>query len=622
MSLTPVQSRAFSVDGSRGEERRESIHRGKRRVSVLLAALCLLLAWERARHLPIPLARGSGDHAAVVATLGNALLLGVCAYVAAAAIMCIALGLPRLIVTRQGLMRRSLFHTATVGWDSLSRFHVERLDGGRTVRAAADVIGPNASPRLRRRKDRLFKIRATYRTPVETIVAEIHGRQTEALGAPAPLPRAASAPVVPEYGIAGFRMPWATFGLLAVLALIFLAEHRLGVLPEDAPLTPNVLTLYAFGSVNQYAVLHHGEVLRLLSSALLHFNALHLIGNAVALLLVGWPVERLAGRSWFLAIFIASSLAGSVVGLAAYPAHMTLAGASGGMSGLFAAMAVLSFRFPAGRRRVFMLVRTTLVAIVIFTPAGPQDGFDVGHAVHLGGALAGAALGVLLLRTWGQSRRLPGFREAGLAVGALGLALALLGIPASLRLSRDFIASIQGCASSDPDRNIRGCTAMLDSNPGVATGALLSRSRAYAATGQYDLAIVDLDRTIALVPGSADAFLLRGDIYLNQEMYDGAIADYTEALRLRPSSAAAYNNRAWALHLDGEDAAALPDAEKAVTLAPSSAASLETRAEIYEKLGRKRDAIADYRAALAIDGSQHLARDGLRRLSAGFKRPP
>ena len=58
----------------------------------------------------------------------------------------------------------------------------------------------------------------------------------------------------------------------------------------------------------------------------------------------------------------------------------------------------------------------------------------------------------------------------------------------------------------------------------------------------------------------------------------------------------------------------LPDAEKAVSLQPKQAAFLETRAEIYEKLGRRADAIADYRAALAVDTSLKLADDGLKRL--------
>lgn len=357
-------------------------------------------------------------------------------------------------------------------------------------------------------------------------------------------------PLSQEYGIAGFRAPWATFGLLALLTASFAAEHRLGVAPEGAPLTPNALTLYAFGGVSRDAVLGHGELLRLLSSALLHLNAVHLIGNAVVLLLVGWPVERLAGRAWFLGIFMAGNVAATVAGVAVYPANTTLVGASGGITGLSAAMAALSFRLPTRRKRAFMLVLATLVLAAAFIPVEARGSVQIGYAAHLGGALAGTALGILLLSTWKEFCRLPRFQRAGLAVGAGGLGLALLGIPVSLHFSREFVALEQGCTESDPDAVIQSCTAMLG---------------------------------------------------------------------LRPASAGAYNNRAWALHLKGEDAIALPDAEKAVSLAPSSAPALETRAEIHEKLGHWRDAEADYRAALAIDGDLQLARDGLMRLSAGLQ---
>ena len=566
----------------------------------MVAVLCLLLAWGRGRHFHHLLAQGPGDHAAAVTSLGNALLLGVYAYVAAMEMMCAALGFPRLIVTRQGLTRRSLFRTTVVEWNSLSRFHVEHVDGGKTMRAIADIIGLNAGPRLWRRKDKLFKIGSTYRTPIETIVAEIHDCQTEALGAPAPLPRAASAPVVHEYGIAGFRMPWATFGLLVILIAAFVAEHRLGVAPENAPLTPNVLTLYAFGGVNRGAVLHHGEVLRLLSSALLHLSAAHLIGNAVGLLLVGWPVERLVGRSWFLAIFAASSLVGSIVGLAAYPAHMTLAGASGGITGLLAARVFLSFRLPAGRKRVFMLVRTTLVAIVVFMPTGTQDGFKIGHAAHFGGALAGAALGILLLRTWSESRRLPKFRKAGLAVGAAGMAVALLGIPTSMRLSRGFVAAIQGCASADPDRTIRSCTAALDSDAGDTTIVLLSRGRAYTANGQYDLAIVDFARLIALMPGSADAYLGRGYAFLRKGRLDQSVADFNKAIELNPKFAAAYFGRGAATLDMGRNDPVIADEDQALALDPNLAGAYVIRGVAYGRKGGSNEAIADYSKAIAL----------------------
>ncbi len=616
----------------------------------MIAALFLLLLCGRAPHFLYLLANWPGGQVANVAILENALLAGVYAFTATVAAMSATLGYPRLILTSRGLTRRSLFRTANVAWNSLSRFHVTHRNGGKAASAAADIIGPDASPRLRRGKGKLFKITANYRTPIETIVAEIHDRQTAAMGVPAPLSRAARAPVVPQYGIAGFRMPWATFGLLAILTAVFVAEHRLGVAPEAVALTPDLLTLYAFGGLSRNAVLNHAELLRLFSSALLHLSAAHLIGNALALLLVGWPLERLAGRSWFLAIFVVSGLAGSIVGLAAYPANMVVVGASGGIAGLFGAMVVLSFRLPTKRKRMFMVLRTTLAIIAMFMPTGTQGTIHIGHAVHFAGALAGAALGIFLLRTWPESCRLPRFRNAGLAVGTGGLAMALLGIPASHGLSRGSVGLIQGCAASDMDTRLRSCTALLDSDAGNRLTTLLYRGDAYLAKGRNDLAIADEDQATALDPSFAGAYAVRGQAYsrngraeaaiadyskaialnpgdaatyynrgieyLRADRFDEAIADNDKALELRPANASAYNNRAWALHLKGEDALALPDAEKGVTLAPGSAPMLETRAEIYEKLGRTSDAVTDYRAVLAIDRGQQLARDGLNRLGA------
>ena len=190
MSYDAVHSSPSSFGEMSGKERRQSVYHGKRRVSVLLAVLCLLLEWECGRHFHELLAQGSGDHGAAVAILENTLLLGVLAFTAAVAMMRAALGFPRLIVNQQGLTRRSLFRVTTVEWNSLSRFYIERINGGKTMRAAADVTGPNVTPRLRHRKDKLFKITSTYRTPVETIVAEIHDCQTGALGAPARSERA------------------------------------------------------------------------------------------------------------------------------------------------------------------------------------------------------------------------------------------------------------------------------------------------------------------------------------------------------------------------------------------------------------------------------------------------
>jgi len=60
----------------------------------------------------------------------------------------------------------------------------------------------------------------------------------------------------------------------------------------------------------------------------------------------------------------------------------------------------------------------------------------------------------------------------------------------------------------------------------------------------------------------------------------------------------------------------LPDAEKSLELRPNDANLLDTRGHIFEAMGRREEAIADYRRALSkkpdIQGSKHW----LKRLGA------
>lgn len=141
------------------------------------------------------------------------------------------------------------------------------------------------------------------------------------------------------------------------------------------------------------------------------------------------------------------------------------------------------------------------------------------------------------------------------------------------------------------------------------------RGNAYLEQGQYDQAIADFTKAIALLPPDAAVYHNRGLAYSNKGLYDQAIADLTQAIALKPD-ANAYNERAWNYHLKGEDAKGLPDANKAVALTPRDAAAIETRAEIYEKLGQRKKAVADYRASLRTEPGQQTSLDGLKRLRA------
>ena len=72
--------------------------------------------------------------------------------------------------------------------------------------------------------------------------------------------------------------------------------------------------------------------------------------------------------------------------------------------------------------------------------------------------------------------------------------------------------------------------------------------------------------------------------------------------------------------MKGDDGKGLTDIEKAVSLAPKNAVPLATRAKLYEVLGRRGDAVSDYRAVLVLDPAHREAKDALTRLGAASYR--
>jgi membrane associated rhomboid family serine protease len=152
-----------------------------------------------------------------------------------------------------------------------------------------------------------------------------------------------------------------------------------------------------------------GDWWRLITSAFLHANILHLLFNVLALWWFGTPVELFLGRARFLLVYIVSGLAGAAGALLASPDAATV-GASGAIFGILGAALVLE------RQRMYVLggsALTIIVINVIFSIAVP--GISIGG--HIGG-LVGGALSTLALTHFG--RRHPLYGRAGLA-GILGV---------------------------------------------------------------------------------------------------------------------------------------------------------------------------------------------------------
>src|SRR3989338_3217676 len=82
------------------------------------------------------------------------------------------------------------------------------------------------------------------------------------------------------------------------------------------------------------------------------------------------------------------------------------------------------------------------------------------------------------------------------------------------------------------------------------------------ADEDYDRAIEDYNKAIALDPNYALAYARRGSAYDNKGQYDRAIEDYNKAIALDPNYAAAYNNRGLAYYKKGNMGRAISDFQK------------------------------------------------------------
>jgi membrane associated rhomboid family serine protease len=134
----------------------------------------------------------------------------------------------------------------------------------------------------------------------------------------------------------------------------------------------------------------NGEWYRLISGAFLHepintgIGPLHIIFNMWALIVVGPALERLLGRLRFLAVYLVSALAGSVLFYLVQPASAQELGASGAIFGLFGAWFVLARRLRLDIRQILVLIVINLV--ITFAIPG------IAWQAHIGGLIAGAAL--------------------------------------------------------------------------------------------------------------------------------------------------------------------------------------------------------------------------------------
>jgi rhomboid protease GluP len=182
------------------------------------------------------------------------------------------------------------------------------------------------------------------------------------------------------------RFPPLTAAILVVLVLVFVAELRFGALESRE-------AIVAMGALARERVAA-GEYWRLLTAPWLHGSVDHLVGNGIALYILGMVCEAGFGRAQLVVLYVLSGLAGSLVSTLVSVGPSV--GASGAIFGLQGAAIVL-----LRRERDRLLVRDRRVGFVlliwaVYSIAGGLTETFIDNGAHIGGALGGALVATRL----------------------------------------------------------------------------------------------------------------------------------------------------------------------------------------------------------------------------------
>jgi membrane associated rhomboid family serine protease len=186
--------------------------------------------------------------------------------------------------------------------------------------------------------------------------------------------------------------PRVTFALIAINVIVFLTEKGQFTL-EGANIHGSVIDE---GVLERYAVGVEHQYWRLLTSAFLHENLLHIGFNMYLLYLLGMMLEPVLGSVKFAAIYFTALFAGSFGALFATAAPSL--GASGAVFGLMGA-AVIELR---ARRMSVMESGIGMLIVINLVLSFALPNISVGD--HIGG-LIGGGLAALAIRTADERHR-------------------------------------------------------------------------------------------------------------------------------------------------------------------------------------------------------------------------
>ncbi len=233
------------------------------------------------------------------------------------------------------------------------------------------------------------------------------------------------------------RTPVVTIAIIVACIVAF--AYRLGAESNGGEAGVEDL-FFRFGVVpSELLAAWHGgrnvvdETLAIFTSMFLHVNLIHLVGNLIYLWIFGNNIEDRFGRLGYILFYLGGGIAAALAQVAIDPtSSVPMVGASGAISAILGAYLIL---FPGARilSLVFLgffyqLIEVPAIIVLGFWfvlqlidgiaslgLAGAEGG--VAFFAHIGGFVAGVAVGVLVRGASGARRPRPGGPLPGTGVG-------------------------------------------------------------------------------------------------------------------------------------------------------------------------------------------------------------
>ena len=302
------------------------------------------------------------------------------------------------------------------------------------------------------------------------------------------------------------RRTVVTWVLLAINLAVWVAMDRSGG-------SENEDVLLRFGALFG-PFIANGEYWRLFTAMFLHIGFMHLLSNAIALIIFGGLMERIFGHYRFTSIYVLAGLSGS---LASYTFNPVVIGA-GASGAIFGVLGALTAFFLVRRDVLGNVGRQYLSALGLIAGINLFLGFinpGIDNWAHLGGLVGGFLLGLALS---------PRYRREDVGEGELmSTGASSLGFLArrgwSVALAVVLLVVWTRLASVDPSVEAQAFTHVL-------------RAEELYEEESYADGLVEADRAIELDSTNGRAFFVRGSLNAAINNRDQAASDLGRAIAL------------------------------------------------------------------------------------------